>query len=113
VGYSVLVAALRTAASAARAAGEVAGAVDLGAAVRDIGVALPGTVAVHAAAELTTAWRDAIAGWQGGIIAHGEHLQDSADAYAAAEAQAVADLRRTGGVDVGERSNGYSDGGGG
>lgn len=97
VGYSVLGAALRAAAAVARAAGETAASVDLAAAAGGIGAALPGTVVVPAAEKLTTAWGAAIADWQSGITEHGDHLQDSADAYDAADAAAATELRRAGG----------------
>lgn len=97
VGYSVLSAALRTAATVARAAGETAASVDLAAAARGIGTALPGTVVVPAAAKLATAWGAAITDWQSGITEHGDHLRDSADAYDTADAAGATELHRAGG----------------
>lgn len=97
MGYSVLGAALRTAAKVARAAGETAASVDLAAAARGIGTALPGTVVVPAAAKLATSWGAAIADWQSGITEHGDRLRDSADAYDAADAAAATELHRAGG----------------
>ncbi|MGH3930400.1 MAG: hypothetical protein ACRDTF_10540 [Pseudonocardiaceae bacterium] len=97
MGYSVLGAALQTAATVARATGETAAAVDLAATASGIGTALPGTVVVPAAAKLATAWETAIKSWRGGIAKHGDHLQDSADVYDAADAAAATELRRAGG----------------
>lgn len=97
MGYSVLGAALRTVATVARAAGETAASVNLAAAARGIGIALPGTVVVPAAEKLTTAWGAAITDWHSGITEHGNRLKDSADAYDAVDAAAATELHRAGG----------------
>lgn len=91
-GYAAEIGSIRSAAEAARSAGEQAAAVDLAQAIADAGTALPGARAVRSFGTLGNAWRGDIAGWSAQAQGYAENLAGAADRYAASEASARSDF---------------------
>lgn len=95
-GFRVTPEELRTAASAARLAGERAGEVDLGSAAETIAGALPGSTAATTSRNLAQVWHMAVTSWGTEVSAHGEKLDACALRYQATDAQAGTRLTGTG-----------------
>ncbi|APU12968.1 MULTISPECIES: hypothetical protein [Actinoalloteichus] len=91
--YTITIEALRAAANTARAAGEQAAGVPLGASADAVAQAMPGSRSAAAATELAERWRSRLTGWSGDVAEHGEALDASAAQYQDSEDQAEQDLR--------------------
>ncbi|ALG11175.1 hypothetical protein [Kibdelosporangium phytohabitans] len=96
MGYDVVIDSLRKAAAAAADAASQSGKVELGAALDDVGPAMPGSRSGPAAASLTTAWTNLVKSWSADATAYGENLTAAADHYAANEQAAKADFQGVG-----------------
>ncbi|OLR91425.1 hypothetical protein [Actinokineospora bangkokensis] len=91
-GYEVDVEGLRKAARAAGSAGEQAGQVKLGEAVRPVGAAMPGSAAAGRAQALAEAWDERLRAWSADIATFSGNLGTSADGYQRNEDAAKADF---------------------
>ncbi|WP_083752601.1 hypothetical protein [Actinosynnema sp. ALI-1.44] len=96
MGYDVVIDSLRKASAAAGDAAEQSGKVQLGAALDDVGPAMPGSRSGPAAATLATAWDGLVKSWSTDAKAYGENLSTAADHYAANEEAAAADFQGVG-----------------
>ncbi|NRN62925.1 hypothetical protein GC106_1260 [Kibdelosporangium sp. 4NS15] len=96
MGYQVVIDSLRKASSAAADAAAQAGKVQLGAAIDDVGPAMPGSRSGPAAASLATAWTSQVKNWSSDAQAYSENLTKAADHYAANEQAAKADFEGLG-----------------
>ncbi len=91
-GYDVVISALHQAGSAARSAGEQAGAVDLAGPLSAVADALPGSRTAQAASSVADAWSGQIKGWSSLANGFGKDMSDSADFYCANEEAAERDF---------------------
>ncbi|SMD18316.1 hypothetical protein [Kibdelosporangium aridum] len=96
MGYEVVIDSLRKASAAAGDAASQAGKVQLGAAIDDVGPAMPGSRSGPAAGSLATNWTNQVKTWSADAQAYGENLAKAADHYAANEEAAKADFQGMG-----------------
>jgi hypothetical protein len=96
VGYEVVIDSLRKASAAANDAASQAGKVQLGAAIDDVGPAMPGSRSGPAAAALATNWANQVKTWSSDATTYSENLTKAADHYAANEEAAKADFEGLG-----------------
>jgi hypothetical protein len=96
VGYEVVIEEMRKASAAATDAATQASKVQLGAAIDDVGPAMPGSTSGPAAASLAKVWTDQLKTWSSDTADYGKGLSTAADYYAANEEAAASDFQGLG-----------------
>lgn len=92
-GYQTQIEALRSAAGAARSAGEQVSGVNLSETVAEAGTGMPGARCVRSFETLGNAWRGDLSGWVSQADGYADALVAAADKYAANEDAAADDFR--------------------
>lgn len=91
-GYQAQIEALRSAAEAARSAGEQVFGVDLAGSLGQAGEGMPGARSVQSFETLGNAWKGDIEGWTSQAEGYAEALDAAADTYSANEDAAERDF---------------------
>ncbi|UJW29426.1 hypothetical protein L3Q67_29855 [Saccharothrix sp. AJ9571] len=92
-GYEVVIGDIRKAAGAAKDAAEIAGSVDLQAAITPVGQAMAGSRSAQRANAVAQFWSKNLTDWKNGTTGYADGLTTAAGKYATSETLAAENLR--------------------